>query len=261
MRSRQRPWVRSLSGLAVGLTVSWATIGSAQTLPDVPPDLSQTLDAIDAAAGQEDLPGVLQHYSNDFTSTDGGSYRTLERSLEAFWQQYSDLRYETIVNSVTQDGSATVAETTTTITGTQTQDSRTFSLTATIRSRQRFDAGHIVQQEILAERSQLTTGDNPPTVSVSLPEEVPTSREFSFDAIVQEPLGDRYLLGAVIEEPVTTSLSSLPTLGDLELLSAGGLFKVGRAPASPGDRWISAVLVRDDGITIVTQRLRVVSAN
>ncbi|MEL6322279.1 MAG: nuclear transport factor 2 family protein, partial [Cyanobacteria bacterium J06626_14] len=49
-----------------------------------------------------------------------------------------------------------------------------------------------------------------------------------------------------------------PAVITLDLLSAGGLFKVGVAPAEVGDRWISAVVVRDDGITALTRRLQVV---
>ena len=45
---------------------------------------------------------------------------------------------------------------------------------------------------------------------------------------------------------------------DLELLTSGGLFKVGRAPSTPGNQWISAVISRSDGMTMMTQRLQVV---
>jgi hypothetical protein len=44
---------------------------------------------------------------------------------------------------------------------------------------------------------------------------------------------------------------------DLEALSAGGLFKVGKAPMKPDQRWISSILIREDGIVIDTRRLTV----
>ncbi|NJN20946.1 MAG: nuclear transport factor 2 family protein, partial [Leptolyngbya sp. RL_3_1] len=40
-------------------------------------------------------------------------------------------------------------------------------------------------------------------------------------------------------------------------LAAGGLFKIGNAPDSPDQRWISSVLVRSDGWVIDTRRLNV----
>ncbi|MDY7021874.1 MAG: nuclear transport factor 2 family protein, partial [Cyanobacteriota bacterium] len=32
----------------------------------------------------------------------------------------------------------------------------------------------------------------------------------------------------------------------------------GRAPTTPGNQWISAVLVRGNGVTMITQRVQVV---
>jgi hypothetical protein len=132
------------------------------------------------------------------------------------------------------------------------------NLTATIASRQRFETNKIVQQEILSERSQVTLGATPPTVQVNLPDRVTIGRNYGFDAIVMEPLGDRLLLGAALEEKIEASgyLNAVPI--ELELLSSGGLFKVGRAPLLPENRWVSAVLIRDDGVTAVTQRMQVV---
>jgi hypothetical protein len=95
-------------------------------------------------------------------------------------------------------------------------------------------------------------------VKLNLPEQVTTGQSFSFDAIVQEPQGNDLLLGPAVEEPVKFNGLIKPTTLDLELLSAGGIFKMGRAPATATNRWISAVLVRQDGMTMITQRLRVV---
>jgi len=92
---------------------------------------------------------------------------------------------------------------------------------------------------------------------MNLPQQVRVGQQYSFDAIVQEPLGDDYLVGAAIEEPIQADKYFNPTPVELELLPAGGLFKVGRAQI-PANRWISAVLVRGEGLTIVTQRLPVV---
>ncbi|HEY9639328.1 MAG TPA: hypothetical protein V6C57_02530, partial [Coleofasciculaceae cyanobacterium] len=192
------------------------------------------------------------------------------------WERYPHLTYATQLTSWKRDGNAIVAETTTTITSTppnstparrQTRTpsqpaalntNRTFNLTATLTSRQRFENQKIVQQEILTERSQLTSGEKPPTVTVSLPEQVKVGQPYDFDAIVTEPLGNRLLLGAALEEPIQPSGYLNTTPIELELLSSGGLFKVGRAPIMPDNRWVSAIVIRDDGMTTVTQRLRVV---
>jgi hypothetical protein len=97
-------------------------------------------------------------------------------------------------------------------------------------------------------------------VNFQLPEQVLIGQRFSLDAIVQEPLGNDVLLGAVLEEPINIQSYLESESIDLELLSAGGLFKLGTAPVIPEPRWISAVLIRGDGITMITQRLRVVKS-
>jgi ketosteroid isomerase-like protein len=260
-RNRLSQWCSlALTALAGGLMLGWIGTANAQTpASDTPPtELTNALIQIDAAANEGNLNAVMQFYSPDFTSDDGLTYDMLEEALKQFWERFSQVSYATELTNWQQEGDTLIVETQTTITGIQETDDRELSLNATITSRQRFVGGQIVHQEILSEQSQLTTGSNPPTVTVNLPETVQPGREFAFDAIVQEPLGDRYLMGAAIEEPAIADAYLNPAPIDLELLTAGGLFKIGRAPALPGDRWISSALVRADGMTLTTRRLRIV---
>jgi hypothetical protein len=69
------------------------------------------------------------------------------------------------------------------------------------------------------------------------------------------------VLGAVLDEPVRQNRFFDLTELEVEPLAAGGLFKVGRAPAVRDDRWISAVIIRKGGITWVTQRLRILDSS
>lgn len=247
--------MRSVASLIVSVAVGWATTSQAQPAAT---DAASTLAQIDAAANAGDLDQVMQFYSRDFTTPDGMTYATLSETLEELRQRFPDLTYQTEVLSSTSENGAIVAETRTTLTGTEQVGDRPLRLTATLTARQRIENGQIVQQEILSERSQLTSGDRPPSVSINLPEEVKVNEEFAFDAIVEEPLGDRYLMGVALEEAVEPANYLDPAALELELLTAGGLFKSGRAPSTPGDRWISAVLVHEDGMTLITQRMRVV---
>ena len=254
----------------LGFTIAWAEGAVAQT-PQVPQtpvetpaansapsELTQTLIQIDAAANQHDLAAVMRFYSPSFTHSDGLTYATFESTLSDLWKRYPNLTYKTTLNSWKQDGNTIIAETTTNITGTETSDGRPVNLSATITARQRFEAQQIVQQEILSETSQTASGDKPPTIEVNLPEEVKSGQPFDFDAIVAEPLGNRLLLGAAQEEVVDSNNYLQTSPIEFELLSAGGLFKQGRAPAIPGDRWVSGILIREDGITTVSQRIQIV---
>ncbi|WNN89392.1 nuclear transport factor 2 family protein [Gloeocapsopsis dulcis] len=233
----------------------------AQATPDAPPALKNLLARVDAAANAHNAKAVTQYYGTNFTHSDGLTQQSMEQSLTQLWQRYPQLRYTTRVESWKPEGRAIVAETITNISGSQVQDNRNLMFNATIRSRQRIENERIVRQDILWERSQLRAGAKPPTIEVRLPQQVKAGQQFNFDAIVQEPLGDDYLLGAVIEEPIKPGSYLNPVPLELELLSAGGIFKQGRAPASGNHRWISAIVVRGDGMTMVTQRLQVIGAN
>jgi hypothetical protein len=255
--------------------------------------LSQTVQALhnqmDAAANAADREALLRFYSLEFTTADGLNRETLGQSIRQLWQQYPKLTYNTQVLRATPQGKAIDAETLTKITGTQVRGGRTVTVDITVRSRQRWQANKLVQQEILSELTRLSLGDKPPTVSINLPETVKVGQRYNYEAIVLEPLEEDILMGDILDQPITAATlikprplqlnlpSVLELVGNrtflrapgrinpnvqavqLKRLRSGGFFKSGFAPKTPENRWFSAVLVRHDaGITIVTQRLRVV---
>lgn len=222
-----------------------------------PAELVNALTAIEAAANAQDIDQLMALYGSDFAGPDGFTRDQYQATLSEFWDQYSTLTYDVELLAWENDGPALVAETLTTVVGTQRMAEREMQLTATVRSRQRYENGQLVSQEILSEQNRLTSGATPPEITVQLPETVAPGREFNFDAIVDAPLGDRLLLGLAFEEGVTPEDFLTPRPVDLEALTAGGLFKIGTAPPTPDQRWISAVLVREDGIVIDTRRLTV----
>ncbi|MEG4147615.1 nuclear transport factor 2 family protein [Microcoleus sp. Pol12B5] len=230
----------------------------AQTPANAPAPLTKVLTEIDAAANRRDVKAVMAFYSPNFTHSDGLNSQSMAKALTQLWERYPSLNYRTEIKSWKTEGSAIIAETITTIAGTQKKDGRELTLKATIRSQQRFEGEKIVSQEILAEQTQLTSGQSPPTIQVNLPEQVKVGEEYHFDAIVREPIGDDILIGTVLEEPITEKTFFNPSEVELELLNSGGIFKVGKAPATPQNRWVSAVLMRQGGIATVSVRLRVV---
>lgn len=224
-----------------------------------PAPLKSTLSQIDAAANSHNVQAVMQFYGAGFSTSDGLTRSEFEKTLQELWQRYAQVTYRTELKSWQPAGNGFVVETITMITGKGQFAGKESTLKATVASRQRIEDQKIVQQEILAEQSFISSGSNPPKVDVNLPDQVTVNQEFNFDAIVKEPLGDSVLLGAAMEETVKPGkyLGQVPA--ELELLSAGGIFKVGRAPSNPENRWISAVLLREDGMTLVTQRIKVVT--
>lgn len=244
-----------LVGAAALMLASWSP-AQAATPDTAPPELTNLLGQIDAAANRHDVQAVMEFYSPNLTHSDGFTPASLEQALSALWQRYPNATYQTQLTNWEAIDNGFVIETRTTIAGTEAASDRQFAMNATIDSRQRIEGQAIVEQTILSEQSRLTSGENPPTVDVTLPATASLNSEFTFDAVVQEPLGDRLLLGSALEEPVSVEAYTTTPPIDFELLNSGGVFKVGTV-TEPGDRWISTVIVRDDGLTAVTQRLRV----
>jgi ketosteroid isomerase-like protein len=232
----------------------------AQVRSQAPDKLTDLLEKIDRAASRQNLDDVMNFYSNDFTNSDGLNRESLEQALTKFWQLYKSVKYRTEVKSWETDGDALVAETVTYITGVQKMKDRDMNLTATITSKQRYEGEKIVEQEILSEDNKLTTGKEPPTINVNLPDEVKAGEIYNFDVIVEEPLGNQIMLGAAWAEPINEKSYNLdPANFKLEVLPSGGIFKIGQAPENSEDKWLSAVLMRKGGITIGTYRLRVLN--
>ncbi len=231
-----------------------ATAASPETAPA---ELTNALMQIETAATAGNVEAVMQGYSPEFTNDDGFTYETLPAALETLWTRYDELTYRVELQSWERTNSGYTAETVTYIDGTQLTNGQPTALESIIRSEQTFVGGKVVSQKTISERNQMTSGEMPPTVSVILPEQVAAGESYDFNAIVMEPLGNRYLLGAAVEEGVTATDFFTGRPVELELLAAGGLFKIGEAPTSADSRWVSALLVREDGLTVVTRRLRV----
>lgn len=233
---------------------------SAPTQPKAAPRaLMDKLAEVDLVANQKDLPKLMRFYSNNFVNGDGLNREALKQVIAAFWQDYPSLTYKTQLVAWKQDAQGGyITETKTTITGTQSIDQGSVQLESTLHARQHWVGAQITKQEILAEHSQLKSGSKPPQIKVNLPQEVAVGEKFDFDVIVADPLGDHPLLGLAVEEPVNLqNYMKQPPL-KLELLPAGGLFKVGTAADKPTSEWISAILVQDGGMTIISHRLNVV---
>ena len=246
-------------GLGAGAIAPSVQANSTEIAQAAPAEVQRVLSELEAAASDRNLDATMAFYSESFSSDTGFDYAQLRQTLETLWQQYPDITYDIELLSWQADGPGRYRlETRTTVTGTQTRPDRTLTLTADITSRQRLDeAGQIAYQEILSETSRLVTGTNPPTLQVQLPATLTPGQTYSFDTIVVEPLEGRSLMGVAVEEGVTATDFFEPRPVVFDLLSSGGLYKTGTAPAEPDSRWVSTVVIREDGMVVETRRVRV----
>lgn len=256
-------WAKPLFSVVLG-TILWGMAtgislrANAETPETAPANVTNLLNQIDAAANRQDVEKVMGFYGSNFTNSDGLDYQSLRQVLKEFWNKYSQIDYRTELQSWQQNGDILTTTTITEITGTKKIDNRQFALTSIITSQQQIQGDKIIKQEIIAEKNQLTLGKKPPTVVFNLPEQVKAGQEFNIDAIVQEPLDNDILIGTAITQPITAEAYNDSGLLQLEFLPSGGIFKVGQAPDKDGNNWISVILMRQGGVTLITQRLRVV---
>ena len=245
------------------LLLSWAIVSGyshtvkAEKNTEAPEELTEAIAAINQAANSQDLAAVMEYYDESFTNTDGLTTDSLAQALEQIWQRYPRLNYTTKIDSWSQEGDRLIAETTTTIKGVRREKGRAIRLNSTLESRQYFEDNKIIRQDILAEQSIITSGINPPQVKISAPKQVTTGERYSFDLIVNEPLGDRVLLGAANEAKTSSNLYLNPASLELEPLPAGGIYKTVTASLLPESNWLSGILVRGDGITTIAHRVNV----
>jgi hypothetical protein len=234
---------------------------AAQSSKPAPAELSNIVFALDKAASQRDLEAVMKYYDPSFNHSDGLNRDRYKQVLSEFWQRYKNISYRTEISKWDQKGDLITAETVTMVQGLKGAENDNFKLDSRLISTQTYKNVNgqlqVVSQKVLSEQSSLSTGDAPPPVRLKVPELIGVGRQYVLDAIVTEPLGTSLLLGAAIEEPVEAKTFLADSTINLLPLRAGGLFKIGQAPFSSGDRWISVVLVRESGITITSQRLRV----
>lgn len=242
--------------LTVGTWISLTNFVTAQS-DSVPEELAEIIEEMEEAANEQDIDEVMEYYSDDFTNEDGLTADYVETALSKMWSDYPQLAYETTIDSVEEQGDELVAETTTKIIGSRDDGGRMIRLESELQSRQYFRDGELVRQEILAEQTKLSTGDNPPQVRVNLPQTVKVGEKYNFDTIVTEPLEGGVLLGAALEERTGSNRYLNPSTLELEPLSAGGIYKVVTAPLLEDNHWLSSIIVRGDGITMVTQRVRI----
>lgn len=243
--------------LSLCLSLGISGISRGERPENAPKELREIITKIDFAANKHNIKMLEDYISSDFVTQDGLNYESFSKSLSQLWEKYSNVTYKTTLVSWEKKDNQLLAEIVTEIQGIYNDDGRKINLSSTIKSLQYFENGKLVKQEILNERTDLTSGENPPEVQVRLPEKVRPGQRFNFDVIIKEPLGNNLLLGEAIEDKITPETYLDPSEIELKALTAGGIFKLVTAPLTKGDRWYSAILIKSDGIRLVTQRVKI----
>lgn len=258
MERRPWPFLSFLTSLVLGGSLVFPPAAMAVSVSAAPLEVRQTLENIEAAANNRDLDRVMAYYSPTFDSDTGFDYAGLRQSLTTLWKTYRTLTYDIELLSWEAMGSGVYTiETRTRVNGVELRSDRELTLSAEVTSRQRLQNGQVAYQQVLGETSRLSSGANPPQIQIHLPTTLTPGQSFSFDTVVMEPLQGQSLMGAAVDEKVRATDFFAPQSVVLDVLTAGGLYKLGTAPPTVGQRWISAVVIREDGLVVDTRRVQI----
>ena len=140
----------------------------AESPQTAPVELTEVLSEIESAANSGDLPGLMQFYSPNFNHSDGLNHDTFFQALSQMWENYPRIKYRTSLLSWYREGRELVAKTETEVLTSKRESGRLILGTSTVRSRQYFEDKKLLRQEILAERTEVNSGSNPPDVKIIL---------------------------------------------------------------------------------------------
>lgn len=253
----QNPIIYFLLVLNFCLTTTKFNAVKAQSTPAIPPQLIELTTKIDLAANNQDVKSLSQYFSPQFKTTDGLNYTNFTESLKKLWAKFPSLTYKTTIESWEEKKGELIATTLTKIEGSLDSGGRQINLVSNIRAKYYFENKKLIEQEILTEKTEITSGDNPPEIIINLPETAKPGSEFDFDVIVTEPLGSDLLLGGASEKEVSSKLYTESSTIELDALSSGGIFKRVKIPNNSEDLLYSVILIRADGLRLTTQRVKI----
>ena len=92
-------------------------------------------------------------------------------------------------------------------------------------------------------------------ISFKIPDKVLTGSKYDIDIILNKPLEDVIIAGAIIPYQVSSFFEQEISL---EPLSSGGIFRRTRAPAKPGIEIWSGIIAHPEGIINFTKSIEIV---
>ncbi|BAC90478.1 hypothetical protein [Gloeobacter violaceus] len=217
---------------------------------------------MDASASQENLDSLFANYATSFKSSDGLGYETTRQAVSALWEKLAKPTYQTNVTAVVPEKNRYRVNATTRLQADyKTELGEPARLESTVETVSRYEDQKtglkLVSQEIAAERTTLSIGGKPPQVSLNLPSTVRVGKNFKVEAVLATPLQEAPALGGIRLTPITTKTATALEAPALEPLRTGGLFKTGQAPSRPEDQAVTLAFVREGGLVLVNQRLKV----
>ena len=118
-----------------------------------------------------------------------------------------------------------------------------------------FDNGLIKQSNIQNNLTTIRSDNNQIDLQISIPDKVLTGSRYDIDIILNQPLEDTIIAGGIQEYQEGKLLNQSIRL---EPLATGGIFKVSRAPLTPGIQIWKGIIAHPSGLVSFTKTVNIV---
>ena len=243
---RQRQ--RALAGLAGLALLLGASSGIARAAAPTAAQLQALEDALNA---RDDAPlaALLQQGP-------GVDPARMQSRRQLLRQQFPNVRWSLRPGQPLRDGRPSVSLR---VSGTRQQGPNLFKLDGEQRLVLDIQGNRFASQTVLRESTLVRNGDQPPPVSLLIPDTVLTGQRYDVDVVFDEPLDGAYAAGglAALSQTQVATMES-PNI-ELGALGGGGLFKTVQAPYKPGTQMWAVLLVHPRGVVSATKLVRIVA--
>ena len=139
--------------------------------------------------------------------------------------------------------------------GTKTINGKEFKLESKFDYLLSLENGIIKKSNIRNNLTTIRNDNNQIAIDISIPNKVLTGSNYSIDIILNDPLGESIIAGA-IKEHQSDKLFDEPVL--LEPLATGGIFKITRAPLKPGIQIWTGMIAHPKGLISFTKSVNII---
>ena len=139
--------------------------------------------------------------------------------------------------------------------GSKNLNGKQFKLESIFNFTLSLDNGLITQSNIKNNLTTIRSDDNQIDIKISIPDKVLTGSKYDIDVILNQPLEEIIIAGGIKEYQEGKLLNqSIP----LEPLATGGIFKVSRAPLTPGIQTWTGIIAHPSGLVSFTKTVNIV---
>ena len=167
-------------------------------------------------------------------------------------KEFPNAKWEIISSKTTEDNQHKIDMK---LSGSKNLSGKKFKLESNFNFVFNFDNGLIKKGQIRNNLTMIRNDNNQIDINISIPDKVLTGSNYHIDIILNQPLEETIIAGGIKEYQEGKLLNELIPL---KPLATGGIFKVSRAPLSPGIQIWTGMIAHPNGLISFTKSVDIV---